>query len=118
LPRALAGVLGAPTGAVAASRVVTGIMAITMTRHMTEVELVRDVRAVLESVRRGVEVVIESGDEPVVVLKAASPVGRRISDVLGRLEHSGANAVIDEDFARDVDDGVRSFREPWNPSAD
>jgi antitoxin (DNA-binding transcriptional repressor) of toxin-antitoxin stability system len=89
-----------------------------MTRHITEAELARDVRAVLESVRRGVEVVIESGDQPVAVLKAAPPAGRRISEVLARLEESGANAVIDDDFAHDVDDGIRSFREPWNPSAD
>jgi antitoxin (DNA-binding transcriptional repressor) of toxin-antitoxin stability system len=79
-----------------------------MTVHITEAELARDVRAALENVRRGVEVVIERGNQPVAVLKAVPPTGRRISEVVASLEHSGASAVLDEDFARDVDEGIRS----------
>ncbi len=86
-----------------------------MTVHITEAELARDVHAVLERVRQGVEVVIEQGNRPVAVLKAPQTRGRRISDVIAALETDGASAVIDEDFARDVEDGIRSHREPWHP---
>ena len=86
-----------------------------MTVHMTEAELARDVHAVLEKVRQGVEVIIEQGNRPVAVLKAPRASGRKISNVIGALTAEGANAVIDEDFARDVEDGIKSHREPWRP---
>lgn len=86
-----------------------------MTVHMTEAELARDLHSVLDKVRQGVEVVIERDSRPVAVLKAPLVRGRGISEVIAALDASGANAVIDEDFARDVDEGVRSHREPWNP---
>ena len=86
-----------------------------MTVHMTEAELARDVHAALEKVRQGVEVVIDEGNCPVAVLKAPQARGRRISDVIAALEAVGASAVIDEDFARDVEDGIKSHREPWHP---
>jgi hypothetical protein len=35
--------------------------------------------------------------------------------VIAALEASGANAVIDEGFARDVEAGIQAHREPWNP---
>lgn len=95
--------------------VCTGTMRNIMTVYMTEAELARDVHAVLEKVRQGVEVIIEQGNRPVAVLKAPQARGRRISDVIAALEADGASAVIDEDFARDVEDGIKSHREPWHP---
>ncbi len=86
-----------------------------MTVHVTEAELARDVRAVLAKVRQGVEVVIEQDNRPVAVLKPPQVKGRRISEVIAALEASGANAVVDEDFARDVETGINAHREPWNP---
>ena len=86
-----------------------------MTVRMTEAELARDVHAVMEKVRQGVEVVIEQGNRPVAVLRAPTVSGRKISDVIAALQAGGANAVLDEDFARDVEDGIRSHREPWHP---
>ncbi len=86
-----------------------------MTVHMTAAELARDVHAVLEKVRQGVEVVIEQGNRPVAVLKAPQLTGRKISNVIAALNAGAANAVIDEDFARDVEDGIKSHREPWHP---
>ena len=96
-------------------RCVAGMIEDIMTVRMTEAELARDVHAVLEKVRQGVEVVIEQGDRPVAVLKAHQASGRKISDVIAALEADGASAVIDEDFARDVEDGIKSHREPWHP---
>ena len=83
--------------------------------HVTEAELVRDVRAILAKVRQGVEVVIEQDSLPVAVLKAPQVKGRRISEVIAALEANGANAVVDEDFERDVEAGINAHREPWNP---
>lgn len=86
-----------------------------MTVHVTDAELARDVRAVLAKVRQGVEVVIEQDSRPVAVLKPPEVKGRRISEVIAALEASGASAVVDEDFARDVQAGINAHREPWNP---
>ena len=86
-----------------------------MTVHVTEAELARDLHAVLEKVRHGVEIVVEQDSRPIAVLKAAQVQGRKISEVIAALEASGANAVIDEDFARDVEQGIKAHREPWNP---
>ena len=86
-----------------------------MTVHLTEAELARDVHAVLEKVQQGIEVVIEQDSRPVAVLKAPQVKGRKISEVIAALEASGANAVMDEDFARDVEEGIKAHREPWNP---
>jgi hypothetical protein len=85
------------------------------TLHVTEAELARDLHAVLEKVQLGIEVVIERDSRPLAVLKAPQFKGRKISDVIEGLEASGASAVIDEDFARDVEEGIKAHREPWNP---
>jgi hypothetical protein len=37
--------------------------------------------------------------------------GRKISEVIAALEAGGANAVVDEDFARDVEEGIKARRE-------
>ena len=86
-----------------------------MTLRMTEAELASDVHAVLKKVRQGIEVVIEQGDRPVAVLKAHQSSGRKISDVIAALEADEASAVLDGDFARDVEDDIKSHRESWHP---
>jgi len=83
---------------------------------MTEAEVARDLHDVLEKVQRGIEVVIEQDHRPVAVIMPSKPiVGRPISEVIAALEASGANAIIDEDFARDVQEAIDAHREPWNP---
>ncbi len=86
-----------------------------MTLRITEAELARDIPGVLAKVQQGVEVVIEQDSRPVAVLKAPMVKGRKISEVIAALEASGASAVLDEDFARDVEEGIRARRQPWNP---
>ncbi len=86
-----------------------------MTVHMTEAEVARDLHNVLAKVRQGVEVVIEQDSLPVAVIKAPVVKGRKISDVIAAMEASGAHAVLDEDFAGDVEEGIRASRQPWNP---
>ena len=86
-----------------------------MTIRITEAELARDIHAVLARVQEGVEIVVEQDHRAVAVIKAPLVKGRKISEVTAALEASGANAVIDEDFARDVEEGIKAHREPWNP---
>ena len=88
-----------------------------MTVHMTEAELTRNLHAILAKVRQGVEVVIEQDSLPVAVLKSPQVKGRSISEVIDALETSGANAVVDEDYARDVEAGISAHRQPWNPQS-
>jgi antitoxin (DNA-binding transcriptional repressor) of toxin-antitoxin stability system len=85
------------------------------TVRITEAELARDLHAVLAKVRQGVEVVVEQDSRPVAVIKTPPVGGRKISEVLAAMKASGANAVIDEDFARDVEEAIRLHSQPWNP---
>jgi len=96
---------------------------VTMTLRITEAELARDVRAVLEKIERGNEVIIEREDHrPVAVMKQPQPVGRKISEslVLAKAceEKLGHSPVPDAGFAKDVQDGIDAHREPlwdvWN----
>jgi antitoxin (DNA-binding transcriptional repressor) of toxin-antitoxin stability system len=84
---------------------------------MSEAEVIKDIATVLDRVRQGVEVIVEQDHRPVAVIKSpvVSSKGRKISEVIAALEAAGANAVIDEDFARDVEEGINAHREPWNP---
>jgi antitoxin (DNA-binding transcriptional repressor) of toxin-antitoxin stability system len=66
-------------------------------------------------VRQGVEVVVEQDNPPVAVIKTPPVGGRKISEVIASMKASGANAVIDEDFARDVEEAVRLHSLPSNP---
>ncbi|HSC57652.1 MAG TPA: hypothetical protein VLC51_10635 [Nitrospira sp.] len=86
------------------------------TVRITEAELARDVRAVLEKIERGSEVIIEREDHrPVAVMKQLQPAGRMISEVIADLKARGSDAVIDDDFARDIEEGIKAHRQPWNP---
>jgi antitoxin (DNA-binding transcriptional repressor) of toxin-antitoxin stability system len=83
--------------------------------HMTEAEIARDLHSVLEKVRQGVEVIIEENARPIAVLKATPRTGRPISECIALAKARGSKATMDDDFARDVEEGMRSHREPWNP---
>jgi antitoxin (DNA-binding transcriptional repressor) of toxin-antitoxin stability system len=83
--------------------------------HMSEAEVVREIASVLEKVRQGSEIVVEQDNRPVAVIKPSKPAGRMISEVIADLKARGSNAVIDDEFARDVEEGIKAHREPWNP---
>jgi antitoxin (DNA-binding transcriptional repressor) of toxin-antitoxin stability system len=86
-----------------------------MTVHITEAELAQDVHAVLARVQEGVEVIVEQDHRPVAVIKPSKPVGRMMSEVIADLDAAGADAIVDDDFARDVEEGIKAHNEPWNP---
>jgi hypothetical protein len=87
------------------------------TVRITEAELARDVRAVLEKIERGSEVIIEREDHrPLAVVKQPQPVGRKISECIALAkayeEKLGYAPVPDEDFAGDVQESIDAPREP------
>ena len=82
--------------------------------HISEAELARDLHAVLDKVRQGAEVVVERDHRPLAVLRSAEPHRRKLSEIMASLpEHS--TAVIDEDFAADVEAFIDRHREPLRP---
>lgn len=90
------------------------------TIHISEAEAARDLPGLLARVRAGAEIVIESDTHPAVVLRAAEPPRRSISECIALAkkheEETGEAPVLDPDFAADVEEIVRN-RKPWNPPA-
>lgn len=82
--------------------------------HISEVEAASDFAGLLARVRAGAEIVIESGTLPVAVIHAPVPARRSISDCIALLPED-STATIDPDFARDVEAGVASHQEPFEP---
>ena len=87
---------------------------------MSEVDAVRDLATILQHVQAGTEVVIERDAQPLAIIRAAVPERRTISECIALAEahekESGDAAVLDPDFAADVEKIV-SNRKLWNPPA-
>src|ERR1700680_2029468 len=90
-----------------------------MTVRITEAELVRDVHAVLEKVRAGVEIIVEQNHRPVAVIKTPQGPGRKISECIALAkayeEKLGHRPGPDPDFARDLESAIDAHREPLDP---
>ena len=86
--------------------------------HISEEEAARDFASVLARVRAGAEVVIETegGNLPVAVIHAPVLLRRTISECIALLPED-STAVMDADFARDVEAAIESHREPLEPPA-
>lgn len=89
------------------------------TIHITEAEAARDFAGLMAHVRLGAEVIIESDAHAVAVVRPAVPAGpgRLLSEVIAAAEARGSSALLDGDFARDVEEAVAAHREPLNPPA-
>jgi len=90
------------------------------TIHISEAEAAEDFAGLLNRVRAGAEVVIESGAHPVAVLRPAAPARRSISESIAlaeaRSRELGYKPVMDAEFAADMEDIVAS-RKPRDTSA-
>lgn len=86
------------------------------TYHISETEAAREFPGLMDRVRAGFEVVIESGDQPVAVLLSSAPPSRTIEESIELLPKD-SRAVMDEDFARDVEAAIDAHRDPLNPPA-
>lgn len=75
------------------------------------------IRAVLDKIERGNEVIIEREDHrPLAVMKQPQPLGRKISERIALAkayeEKLGYAPVPDEDFAGDVQEAIDAHRQP------
>ena len=84
--------------------------------HITEADLVRDVRSILQRAQTGTEIVIERDAQSVAVLRGVTPVRRRMSECIALLSDD-SSATIDPDFAKDVEAAIADHREPLKPPA-
>jgi antitoxin (DNA-binding transcriptional repressor) of toxin-antitoxin stability system len=83
--------------------------------HISEADATSDFASVLARVRAGAEIVIESGHLPVAIIHPLPP-RRLISECIALLPE-GSTAIMDADFAKDVEAAIESHREPLEPPA-
>ncbi|HUS05396.1 MAG TPA: hypothetical protein VMZ52_03825 [Bryobacteraceae bacterium] len=84
--------------------------------HISEADLAKDVRTVMQRVQTGADVIIERDAQPVAVIRPAEPVRRKISDCIALLPND-STATIDCNFAKDVEAAIASHAEPLEPPA-
>ncbi len=85
--------------------------------HISEAEVVRNFASLLARVRAGAEVVIEDDAQPVAVVLRAEPSVRLLSESLRLAREHASTATLDADFAKDVESGIESHRQPLDPPA-
>lgn len=85
--------------------------------HISEAAAAADFAALMDRVRAGEEIVIDSGLTPVAVIRPARPQADTISETLARMEAStaelGHEPVMDDEFAAIIEERVRN-RKPRN----
>lgn len=83
--------------------------------HISDTDATTDFASVLARVRAGAEVVIEHNHQPIAVIHPPVPLRRSISECIALLPED-STAVMDDDFARDVEAAIgESQREPFEP---
>jgi antitoxin (DNA-binding transcriptional repressor) of toxin-antitoxin stability system len=78
--------------------------------HMTEAEVANNFAAVLEKLKHGTEVVVERDHRPVAVISPVKGPGRPIDECIELAKAHGSGAVLDEDYARDLEEILASRR--------
>ena len=84
------------------------------TLRITEAELARDIHAVLAKVQEGAEILVED-HHAVAVIRSPLPKGRLLSACIALAEARGSTVTLDEGFMKDVEEGIASRSQPWNP---
>ena len=84
--------------------------------HISEGDLAKDVRSILQRVETGAEIIIERDARPVAIIRPAEPVRRKISECIA-LMPAGSTVTIDPDCAKDVEAAISAHREPLEPPA-
>jgi antitoxin (DNA-binding transcriptional repressor) of toxin-antitoxin stability system len=96
------------------------MMTVMATIHISEADATTDFAGVMDRIREGAEVVIESGNNPVAIVSPPEIRHRSISESLSvaraRNEQRGYAAVADDNFAADMQDIIQS-RQPADRSA-
>ena len=90
------------------------------TIHISETEAARDFTSLMDHVRAGKEIVIESNDNPVAILRAAALPRRSISESIALAEETsqklGHTPEMDTAFATDMEE-ILHQRKPRDTSA-
>ena len=84
--------------------------------HLSQAEAIRDIAAILERVQQGAEVIVEKDQRPVAVIRPAARPGRLLSQCIALAEAHGSTATLDEGFGKDLEEIIRSHREPLDAS--
>ena len=79
--------------------------------HISEGDLTKDMRSILQRVQAGTEVIIERDAQPVAVIRPVEPKRRKISECIALLS-AESTATIDLEFAMDVEAAIAAHREP------
>jgi hypothetical protein len=82
---------------------------------MTEAEVTNNFGAVLEKLRHGAEIVVEQDHRAVAIIRPPTRSGRPISECIASAKASGSKATLDGGFGADIEEGIRSRQQPWNP---
>jgi hypothetical protein len=53
-------------------------------------------------------VIVEQDHRPVAITKPSRSAGRSIPDVVAELDARGSTAILDDDFARDIEEGIKA----------
>jgi antitoxin (DNA-binding transcriptional repressor) of toxin-antitoxin stability system len=85
--------------------------------HISEAEAASNFASLLDRVRKGAEVVIETDARPVAVVRRAEPHLRLLSESLRLAREHCSTAVMGADFAKDAEVAIESHREPLDPPA-
>ena len=79
--------------------------------HVSQAEAARNFADLLAKSKGGDEVFIEEGAVPIAVLHTPASLGRSLTECIAMLPKE-SDAVIDEDFARDLAEVIELHREP------
>ncbi len=84
------------------------------TIRISEAEAIRDIAGLLAQVRLGTEIVIESEACAVAVVRPAVPAGpgRLLSELIAAAETRGSSALLDGNFAHDLEEVINGHPEP------
>ena len=82
---------------------------------MTEAEVTNNFGVVLEKLQQGAEIVVEQDHRPVAIIRQPKRTGRPISECIASAKASASKVTLDAGFAADVEEGIRSRQQPWNP---
>ena len=71
--------------------------------EITEVEAIENFAAVLEKVKEGVEVAIQQGYRTIALITPVTGPGRPLDECIALAKKHSSGAILDEDFARDLE---------------
>jgi antitoxin (DNA-binding transcriptional repressor) of toxin-antitoxin stability system len=83
--------------------------------RMTDAEVANNFAAVLEKLRHGAEVVVEQDHRPVAVISPVKGPGRPIDECIALATAHGSGAMLDEEYAADLEEIIAS-RPPLDTS--